>query len=204
MRRWKILYADSIYVKKLPFNLNFSSYADDIIKMSKTNSMKPNKQRISVRLPPLLFLLTLILDILSEFLIFIVWTWSLQNRGQKFVANAAQDKSLKVRRFMDTRSSLRQVSAQITKHLDAYYLCPVATFVLFYSRVGLGGVVVEESFFHLVCLSFDRELLLKRGQTSREISFLWHLRLLERLLLLQSTTELSTKAGFSTKAGLST
>ncbi|KAI3453826.1 hypothetical protein Pfo_010489 [Paulownia fortunei] len=30
------------------------------------------------------------------------------NRGQKFVNNISQDNSLKVRRFMDTRSSLRQ------------------------------------------------------------------------------------------------
>lgn len=30
------------------------------------------------------------------------------NRGQKFVNNAAQDKFSKARRFMDTRSSLRQ------------------------------------------------------------------------------------------------
>ncbi|KAL1552742.1 hypothetical protein AAHA92_13506 [Salvia divinorum] len=50
---------------------------DDIIKMSKTNSMKPKKQRVS-------------------------------NRGQKFVSNAGQDRFVKGRNFMDTRSSLRQ------------------------------------------------------------------------------------------------
>lgn len=50
---------------------------DEIIKMSKTNPMKPKKQRVL-------------------------------NRGQKFVANAAQDRSVKARSFMDTRSSLRQ------------------------------------------------------------------------------------------------
>ncbi|KAI3468603.1 hypothetical protein Pfo_025266 [Paulownia fortunei] len=50
---------------------------DDIIKMSKTNAVKPKKQRVS-------------------------------NLGQKFVDNAALDKSLKARRFMDTRSSIRQ------------------------------------------------------------------------------------------------
>ncbi|GFP82574.1 hypothetical protein PHJA_000400400 [Phtheirospermum japonicum] len=32
------------------------------------------------------------------------------NKGQKFVNNKSQDKNLKIRRFMDTRSSLRQVS----------------------------------------------------------------------------------------------
>ncbi|XP_047972783.1 uncharacterized protein LOC125215419 [Salvia hispanica] len=50
---------------------------DDIIKMSKTRGMKPNKQRVS-------------------------------NKGQKSFNNASQDKGLKVKRFMDTRTSLRQ------------------------------------------------------------------------------------------------
>lgn len=50
---------------------------DDIIKMSKTRSMKPKKQRVS-------------------------------NMGQKSFNNVPQDKGLKVKRFMDTRSSLRQ------------------------------------------------------------------------------------------------
>ncbi|XP_047971323.1 uncharacterized protein LOC125214368 isoform X1 [Salvia hispanica] len=50
---------------------------DDIIKMSKTNSTKPKKQRVS-------------------------------NRGQKFVANAGQDRFVKGQNFLDTRSSLRQ------------------------------------------------------------------------------------------------
>ncbi|GMP96676.1 hypothetical protein CsSME_00045211 [Camellia sinensis var. sinensis] len=50
---------------------------DDIIKMSKSNTTKANKPRVS-------------------------------NRNQKFVNSAAQEKSTKVRRFMDSRSSLRQ------------------------------------------------------------------------------------------------
>ncbi|KAL2234649.1 UNVERIFIED_CONTAM: hypothetical protein Sindi_1197100 [Sesamum indicum] len=50
---------------------------DDIIKMSKTNAMKPKRQRIS-------------------------------HSGKKIVNNASQDNSFKVRRYMDTRSSLRQ------------------------------------------------------------------------------------------------
>lgn len=50
---------------------------DDIIKMSKTNTTKTKKQRVS-------------------------------NRSQKFSNNIAQDKSAKIRRFMDTRSSMRQ------------------------------------------------------------------------------------------------
>ncbi|KAL0291105.1 UNVERIFIED_CONTAM: hypothetical protein Sangu_2544800 [Sesamum angustifolium] len=50
---------------------------DDIIKMSKTNAMKPKRQRIS-------------------------------RGGQKFVNNVPKDNSFKVRRYMDTRSSLRQ------------------------------------------------------------------------------------------------
>ncbi|XP_057810003.1 uncharacterized protein LOC131024514 [Salvia miltiorrhiza] len=50
---------------------------DDIIKMSKTRAMKPNKQRVS-------------------------------NKGQKSFNNASQDKGLKVKRFMDTRTSFRQ------------------------------------------------------------------------------------------------
>ncbi|KAL1569182.1 hypothetical protein AAHA92_00692 [Salvia divinorum] len=50
---------------------------DDIIKMPKTRTMKPNKQRVS-------------------------------NKGQKSLNNASQDKGLKVKRFMDTRASLRQ------------------------------------------------------------------------------------------------
>lgn len=50
---------------------------DDIIKLSKTHTMKPKKQRLS-------------------------------NRGQKSFNNVSQDKGLKVKRFMDTRSSLRQ------------------------------------------------------------------------------------------------
>ncbi|KAG6399403.1 hypothetical protein SASPL_140884 [Salvia splendens] len=50
---------------------------DDIIKISKTRGMKPNKQRVS-------------------------------NKGQKSFNNASQDKGLKVKRFMDTRTSLRQ------------------------------------------------------------------------------------------------
>ncbi|KAG6409810.1 hypothetical protein SASPL_127852 [Salvia splendens] len=50
---------------------------DDIIKMSKTNSVKPKKQRVS-------------------------------NRGQKLVSNAGQDRFVKGRNFLDTRSSLRQ------------------------------------------------------------------------------------------------
>ncbi|CAN4077415.1 unnamed protein product [Withania somnifera] len=50
---------------------------DDIIKMSKTNTINTKKQRVS-------------------------------NRSQKFANNIAQDKSAKMRRFMDSRSSMRQ------------------------------------------------------------------------------------------------
>ncbi|EPS61520.1 hypothetical protein M569_13277 [Genlisea aurea] len=50
---------------------------DDIIKMSKNNTTKHKKQRVS-------------------------------NRNQNVFNNAAQNKSLKAQRFMDTRSSLRQ------------------------------------------------------------------------------------------------
>ncbi|KAL7165546.1 hypothetical protein ACSBR2_041269 [Camellia fascicularis] len=50
---------------------------DDIIKMSKSNTTKANKPRVS-------------------------------NRNQKFVNSAAQEKSTKVWRFMDSRASLRQ------------------------------------------------------------------------------------------------
>ncbi|KAL1556882.1 hypothetical protein AAHA92_12444 [Salvia divinorum] len=50
---------------------------DDIIKMSKTRPMKPNKQRDS-------------------------------NKGQKSFNHVSQDKGLKVKWFMDTRTSLRQ------------------------------------------------------------------------------------------------
>ncbi|XP_019151563.1 PREDICTED: uncharacterized protein LOC109148179 isoform X2 [Ipomoea nil] len=50
---------------------------DDIIKMSKNNSNKSKRKRVS-------------------------------NRSQKTFNNAAQDKSAKIRKFMDTRSSLRQ------------------------------------------------------------------------------------------------
>ncbi|KAG8368984.1 hypothetical protein BUALT_Bualt15G0103000 [Buddleja alternifolia] len=63
--------AIAITEKKMDMSL------DDIIKMSKTNVMKPKNKRVS-------------------------------NRGKKIVSNAAQDKSSKVQRFMDTRSSLRQ------------------------------------------------------------------------------------------------
>lgn len=51
---------------------------DEIIKMSKTGTTKPNKKR---RVP---------------------------NRSQNFINNATVDKSLKLRRFMDSKSSLRQ------------------------------------------------------------------------------------------------
>ncbi|PHT39575.1 hypothetical protein CQW23_18429 [Capsicum baccatum] len=51
--------------------------ADDIIKMSKTNTNHTKKQRVS-------------------------------NRSQKFSNNIAQDKSAKIQRFMDSRSSMRQ------------------------------------------------------------------------------------------------
>ncbi|KAL5552302.1 hypothetical protein UlMin_002478 [Ulmus minor] len=51
---------------------------EDIIKMSKNNTTKPKKQR---RAP---------------------------NKNQNFLKNAAQEKSAKMRRFMDSRSSLRQ------------------------------------------------------------------------------------------------
>ncbi|KAF3448711.1 hypothetical protein FNV43_RR09424 [Rhamnella rubrinervis] len=51
---------------------------DDIIKMSKNNASKPKKQR---RAP---------------------------NKSQTFLKGTAQEKSTKVRRFMDSRSSLRQ------------------------------------------------------------------------------------------------
>ena len=34
---------------------------------------------------------------------------SMQNKNEKFPNNLAQDKSMKVQRFMDTRSSFRQV-----------------------------------------------------------------------------------------------
>ncbi|OIT27021.1 PREDICTED: uncharacterized protein LOC109214532 [Nicotiana attenuata] len=50
---------------------------DDIIKMSRTNTTKPKKQRVS-------------------------------NRSQKYSNNVAQDKSAKIQKFMDTRSSMRQ------------------------------------------------------------------------------------------------
>ncbi|KAJ8553133.1 hypothetical protein K7X08_020526 [Anisodus acutangulus] len=50
---------------------------DDIIKMSKTNTTKTKKQRVS-------------------------------NRSQKISNNVTQDKSAKIQRFMDTRSSMRQ------------------------------------------------------------------------------------------------
>ncbi|KAG8375112.1 hypothetical protein BUALT_Bualt10G0066400 [Buddleja alternifolia] len=63
--------AIAITEKKMDMSL------DDIIKISKTNVMKPKNQRVS-------------------------------NRGKKIVSNVAQDKSSKVQRFMDTRSSLRQ------------------------------------------------------------------------------------------------
>ncbi|KAK6116997.1 hypothetical protein DH2020_049241 [Rehmannia glutinosa] len=41
------------------------------------------------------------------------------NRGQKFVNNVPQDNSLKVRRFMDTRSSLRQVCQKMIESVPS-------------------------------------------------------------------------------------
>lgn len=51
---------------------------DDIIKMSKTNSARANNKQ------------------------------RVSNRSRKFVNNASQDKNAKLRRFMDSKSTLRQ------------------------------------------------------------------------------------------------
>ncbi|KAL3652783.1 hypothetical protein CASFOL_002464 [Castilleja foliolosa] len=70
---------------------------DDIIKMSKTNAAAKHKKQRA------------------------------SNRGQKFVDNIALDKFSKVRRFMDTRSSLRQgVLAQRRSNFQVNQF-PVAT-----------------------------------------------------------------------------
>ncbi|KAL3360657.1 hypothetical protein AABB24_013878 [Solanum stoloniferum] len=69
----KILTTETIALTEKKMDMTL----DDIIKMSKTNTTKTKKQRVS-------------------------------NRSQKFSNNIAQDKSAKIQRFMDTRSSMRQ------------------------------------------------------------------------------------------------
>lgn len=106
----------AIYVLCLYFSLlplvadNHLVVADDIIKMSKTNTTKTKQQRVSVS--------TLLSDHLVFISVFVNLIWNilkhlsstiLQNRSQKFSNNIVQDKSAKIRRFMDTRSSMRQV-----------------------------------------------------------------------------------------------
>ncbi|XP_047983424.1 uncharacterized protein LOC125224118 [Salvia hispanica] len=69
----KLLTSEAIALTEKKMDMSL----DDIIKMSKTRAVKPNKHRVS-------------------------------NKGQKSFNNASQDKGLKVKRFMDTRTSLRQ------------------------------------------------------------------------------------------------
>ncbi|KAK4400954.1 hypothetical protein Sango_1201500 [Sesamum angolense] len=77
---------------------------DDIIKTSKTNAMKPKRQRIS-------------------------------RGGQKFVNNVPKDNSFKVRRYMDTRSSLRQVGLGAVG-VSVFYVVYGMIKVLFSSEQG--------------------------------------------------------------------
>lgn len=90
--------------------------ADDIIKMSRTNTTKPKKQRVSVSTSlsdHLVFISAFVSLIWNRILTFIICF--LQNRSQKFSNNVAQDKSAKIQKFMDTRSSMRQVLITISE-----------------------------------------------------------------------------------------
>lgn len=110
---------------------------------------------------------------------------------------------------MDTRSSLRQVSCQmITSTVSCTYIVHFLSWFQYFSLLffgvrvaswwwGLMSVEVALFTYSLSVSNFDRELLLEGGQTFREISFLHHLRLLERLLLLLFAIEILTKAGHS-------
>ncbi|KAL6997994.1 hypothetical protein U1Q18_008118 [Sarracenia purpurea var. burkii] len=80
--------------------------------MSKGNTSKTKKQRVSVRylpskFPQLTYLFQLGFTNIYDINGFSYFN-NLQNKSQKTLNNVSQEKSSKIRRFLDSRSSLRQ------------------------------------------------------------------------------------------------
>lgn len=155
--------------------------ADDIIKMSRTNTTKPKKQRVSVSTSlsdHLVFISAFVSLIWNEILIFIICF--LQNRSQKFSNNVAQDKSAKIQKFMDTRSSMRQVLITILSTYEEFD--------------GFFFVLVDAEWYFFADILMLRGLLLVEDQIFRETSSLWQLRQPKRPQLLLFAIGLSIEA----------
>lgn len=106
----------SYHLCSLIINGLVSTHLDDIIKMSKNNTSGAKKQRrapvrIVFSFPPSWWAYSVSVmmigyDIYIKFFSFFSFV---QNKNESFLKSSAQDKSRKMRRFMDSRSSLRQV-----------------------------------------------------------------------------------------------
>jgi len=156
---------------------------DDIIKMSKNTKNK--KQR---RVP--VFICFGKLFSTSFCVVALKYLWRLpfhflliplQNKPQKFSNNFTQDKSAKVQRYMESRSSLRQVH-WFLKHSYLKFL--YYAYVLVSNFLFLNTVI--------------RRLLQKEGLISRGTNFLLQLKLHEKLLLLLCRIEFLTVIGWLT------
>lgn len=110
----------------------------------------------------------------------------LQNKSQRAFNNASQDKPMRLQRFMNSRSSLRQVLYHKCWSSCILPLCPI--FLL--------------TFFKLV----SRECLHREDQTLREINFRWQMRLQgkQQLLLFPGEHLLVTGHLIQMKPGLIT